>query len=86
MVINNATVLMDTGDASGSITSSLIENGGVADGARNLTINGGTFTGGVDNVKNDAEGILVVNGGHFHQYHQPDYLQHECRYDQWWHL
>lgn len=65
MVINNATVLMDTGDAGGSITSSLIENGGVADGARNLTINGGTFTGGVDNVKNDAEGILVVNGGTF---------------------
>lgn len=65
MVINNATVLMDTGDAGGSITSSLIENGGVADGVRNLTINGGTFTGGVDNVKNDAEGILVVNGGTF---------------------
>lgn len=65
MIINNATVLMDAGDTGGSITSSLIENGGVADGARNLTINGGTFTGGVDNVKNDAEGILTINGGTF---------------------
>ena len=45
--------------------SSLIENGGQADGVRNLTINGGTFTGGVDSVKNDAEGILIVNGGNF---------------------
>lgn len=65
MIINDATVLMDTGDAGGSITSSLIENGGEASGVRNLTINGGTFTGGVANVKNDGEGILVVNGGTF---------------------
>lgn len=65
MVINNATVLMDTGDTGGNISSSLIENGGAAYGVRNLTINGGTFTGGVDNVKNDAEGVLTVNGGNF---------------------
>ena len=65
MVINNATVTMDAGEFGGSITSSLIENGGAADGVRNLTINGGTFTGGVDNVKNDAEGVLTVNGGNF---------------------
>ena len=65
MVINNATVLMDTGDTGGNITSSLIENGGSADGARNLTIKSGTFTGGATTVKNDGEGILVIDGGTF---------------------
>ena len=67
MVINNAIVLMDDKASGGGISSSLIKNGGSDDhdGDRHLTINGGTFTGGVTNVKNDAEGILVVNGGTF---------------------
>ncbi len=30
-----------------------------------LTINGGTFTGGLNTIKNDDNGILVINGGNF---------------------
>ena len=62
MVINsNVVVKMDN-----TTVSSLVENGGVADGMRNLTINGGDFSGGVDNVKNEPEGILIINGGSFY--------------------
>ena len=61
MVINDGVVVkMDN-----TKVSSLVENGGQADGAKNLTINGGTFTGGVDSVKNDGEGVLTINGGSF---------------------
>ena len=43
--------------------SSMIRNGG--DGAATLTINGGTFTGGLNTVKNDESGTLSINGGDF---------------------
>ena len=45
--------------------SSMIRNGGEGPDASTLTINGGTFSGGVNTVKNDEGGVLVVNGGNF---------------------
>ena len=45
--------------------SSMIRNGGEGTDASTLTINGGTFSGGVNTVKNDAAGVLVINGGNF---------------------
>ncbi len=35
------------------------------DGTANLTINGGTFTGGLNTIKNDDGGVLEINGGTF---------------------
>ena len=35
-----------------------------------LTINGGSFSGGVNTVKNDETGILTINGGEFNNYVQ----------------
>ena len=54
--------------------SSLIENG-YYDGSgksqnATMTINGGTFIGGLNTVKNDDWGILTVNGGNFTNYAQ----------------
>lgn len=43
--------------------SSMIRNGGTA--ASTLTINGGTFSGGINTVKNDGAGTLTINGGDF---------------------
>ena len=49
--------------------SSMIRNGGEEINGEipvcELTINGGTFNGGVNTVKNDEGGVLVVNGGNF---------------------
>ena len=45
--------------------SSMIRNGGEGTDASTLTINGGTFSGGINTVKNDAAGVLVINGGNF---------------------
>ena len=51
--------------------SSLIENGWY-DGNKNtdktaatLTISGGTFTGGINTIKNDDWGVLIIKGGTF---------------------
>lgn len=51
--------------------SSLFENGWY-DGTKNatkaeavLTINGGTFLGGLNTIKNDDWGVLTINGGEF---------------------
>lgn len=43
--------------------SSMIRNGGTT--ASTLTINGGTFSGGINTVKNDEAGTLTINGGDF---------------------
>lgn len=43
--------------------SSMIRNGGTT--ASTLTINGGTFSGGINTVKNDGAGTLTINGGDF---------------------
>lgn len=43
--------------------SSMIRNGGTT--ASTLTINGGTFSGGINTVKNAGAGTLTINGGDF---------------------
>ena len=45
--------------------SSMIRNGGTGPDASTLTINGGTFSGGINTVKNDEAGVLVIKGGNF---------------------
>ena len=49
--------------------SSMIENGFYNGNGKNtnpkLTINGGTFSGGLNTVKNDDRGVLEINGGTF---------------------
>lgn len=75
MTIEDASVLQNGG------YSSLIENGyynyssstdsskgfvkGTNEANPTLTINGGTFSGGINTVKNDDGGKLVINGGTF---------------------
>ena len=75
MTINDGATVKNTGSY-----SSMIENGyysynssnqrtGYVSGTNQanptLTINGGTFTGGLNTVKNDDGGILTINGGTF---------------------
>lgn len=57
MTINEGTTVKNAGGY-----SSNIRNGG-QDSIANLTINGGTFDGGVNTVKNDANGVLEIKGG-----------------------
>lgn len=60
--------------------SSLLENGwydgGENTGTQNsvLTINGGTFDGGLNTIKNDDYGELTINGGMFKNYTQAAFL------------
>ncbi len=60
MTINEGVTVTNVGHF-----SSMIRNGGEGTDASTLTINGGTFSGGVNTVKNDAAGVLVINGGNF---------------------
>ena len=75
MTINAGVTVKNTGSF-----SSMIENGyynygstdhrsgyvaGTNSANPTLTINGGTFTGGLNSVKNDDGGILTINGGSF---------------------
>ena len=57
MTINNGTTVKNAGGY-----SSNIRNGG-QDSTAKLTINGGTFDGGVNTVKNDPNGVLEIKGG-----------------------
>ncbi len=41
-----------------------------------LTINGGTFSGGINTIKNDDNGILYINGGTFTNYTQASVQNH----------
>ena len=45
--------------------SSMIRNGGTAGAESKLTIIGGTFSGGINTVKNDESGYLNISGGDF---------------------
>lgn len=80
MTINGGTVINETEYVEGQAYSSLIENGyysysstdprkgyvsGINDSNPSLEINGGVFNGGLNTVKNDDGGILVVKGGTF---------------------
>lgn len=63
-IVNNGTMTIEDADVTQSGGySSMIINGGSADSM--LTINGGTFSGGLNTVKNDDYGTLIVNGGKF---------------------
>lgn len=80
MTINAAVEVRSSGHF-----SSLIANGyytytatdprsGYVDGtnqaAPQLTINGGTFSGGINTVKNDDGGVMTINGGEFKNFTQ----------------
>ena len=45
--------------------SSLIANLGTASNTAELTIDGGNFSGGINTIKNDDYGELIINGGKF---------------------
>ena len=85
MVFNNGSVIQN------GHYSSLIDNGyysysntndrnghveGTNSAAPELTINGGTFTGGLNTVKNDDGAKLTINGGTFDNYSQASVQNH----------
>lgn len=64
MTINDGVTVSQTGNFSSMIAS------GFYDGTKETTnpklvINGGTFSGGMNTIKNDDRGILEINGGTF---------------------
>ena len=81
LIINDGAVVTT---ASGSNTlgrySSLIENGYQShNGSTNyptLTINGGTFKGGINTIKNDDNGIATIKGGSSTNYYQASVQNH----------
>ena len=75
MTINNGVTVNQGADGNGKY-SSLVENGWY-NGNQNgtaapsiMTINGGTFGGGLNTIKNDDYGQLTINGGMFSSYAQ----------------
>lgn len=58
MTINSGVTVTNTGHF-----SSMIRNGGEEKSV--LTINGGTFSGGINTVKNAEYGVLTINDGNF---------------------
>lgn len=79
MTINDGVIVKTAtikAERDGGYPSSLIENGWY-DETQNtsgkdskLTINGGIFTGGLNTIKNDGYGVLIINGGTFTNYIQ----------------
>ena len=76
MTINNETVVMQTGKYSSLIVNGYYDYAGGTDSRQNyvvginqaapkLTINNGAFLGGVNTIKNDDGGELIINGGGF---------------------
>lgn len=70
MTVENGVVVRQ-GEGEGGRYSSLVENGW-QDGTKNtegtrsvMTIEGGTFSGGLNTIKNDDYGELTINGGTF---------------------
>ena len=45
--------------------SSMIRNGGTSASTSTMIINGGTFNGGLNAIKNDVAGVLTINDGNF---------------------
>ncbi|WP_302768849.1 S-layer homology domain-containing protein [Anaerotignum lactatifermentans] len=75
MTINDNVVVNQGQDGNGKF-SSMIENGWY-DGKQNtekkdatMIINGGSFSGGLNTIKNDDWGILTINDGEFKNYAQ----------------
>ena len=78
MTVNDGVVVNQGADGNGKF-SSLVANGwqkgaiagqdgaepAVENGGASLTINGGTFNGGLNTIKNDDYGQLTINGGTF---------------------
>lgn len=60
MTINEGVTVSNVGHF-----SSMIRNGGDDNAVSKMTINGGTFSGGINTVKNDENGVLTINGGDF---------------------
>ena len=76
MTINNKTVVTQTGKYSSLIVNGYYDYAGGSDPRQNyvvgtnqaapkLTINNGVFYGGVNTIKNDDGGELIINGGGF---------------------
>ena len=76
MTINNETVVTQTGKYSSLIVNGYYDYAGGSDPRQNyvvginqaapkLTINNGAFLGGVNTIKNDDGGELIINGGGF---------------------
>ena len=75
MTINDGVTVNQGADGNGKY-SSLVENGW-QNGEQNetgvasvMTINGGTFSGGLNTIKNDDYGELIINGGELSSYAQ----------------
>ena len=76
MTINNDTMVMQEGKFSSLIANGYYDYAGGSDSRQNyvdginqaapkLTINNGAFLGGVNTIKNDDGGELIINGGGF---------------------
>ena len=81
LVINEGTtVTTASGDTTLGRYSSLIENGYQSHGGSTnyptLTINGGSFIGGINTIKNDDNGITTINGGSSTNYYQSSVMNH----------
>ena len=79
MTINNDTMVMQGGKYSSLIVNGYYDYAGGSDSRQNyvvgtnqaapkLTINDGGFVGGVNTIKNDDGGELIINGGGFGNY------------------
>ena len=79
MTINNDTMVMQEGKFSSLIVNGYCDYAGGSDSRQNyvvginqaapkLTINNGGFVGGVNTIKNDDGGELIINGGGFGNY------------------
>ena len=60
MTINEGVTVTNVGHF-----SSMIRNGGTGASTSTMIINGGTFSGGLNAIKNDEAGVLTINGGDF---------------------
>ena len=60
MTINEGVTVTNVGHF-----SSMIRNGGTSASTSTMIINGGTFNGGLNAIKNDEAGVLTINGGDF---------------------
>lgn len=71
MTIEEGTTVRQGSSSEGGKYSSLIENGwytgsqNTSKSAATLTINGGSFIGGLNTIKNDDWGVLTINDGSF---------------------
>lgn len=89
-ILNHGIIIINDGKViSAGHYSSLIENGYQSPGSKNarsdyvsgtnqqnpmMTINGGSFSGGINTVKNDEYGILTINDGYFYNTTQASLL------------